>query len=241
MTKQKQTLDFSRPTLPAAVAVAALALACDGPASNGSPEVDAKVMEVVEDVVATATTDAPTSAAATEAPAARATVDAPSPEAADAEGKAADLRRTNIRIVGSGGVDVVYVDGVRVDRAEAEREGPLVYVAGVRVDPEAAAERAQPLLYVDGVRVDHGGANRQEVVDALDPSTIARVEVLKGPAAVKLYGDEGSNGVIQIFLHEEEDADVVRRALGSVLSGIGEGISRTGEGIKKAGERLRKK
>lgn len=236
MTKQKQTLDFSRPSLLTGVAVAALALACDGPASKESVEVDVKVEEVVATVTAEVLSEATMDAATSEA-----TMDAPSLKAADAEGKAADLRRTSIRIVGSGEADVVYVDGVRVDRAEAERGRPLVYVDGVRVDHEAEAERAQPLLYVDGIRVDHGGANRQEVMDALDPSTIARVEVLKGPAAVKLYGDEGSNGVIQIFLHEEEDADVVRRALGSVLSGIGEGISRTGEGIKKAGERLRKK
>ena len=216
MTKQKQTLDFSRPSLLTGVAVAALALGCDGPASKESVEVDVKVEEVVATVTAAALSEATMDAATSEA-----TMDAPSLKAADAEGKAADLRRTSIWIVGSGEADVVYVDGVRVDRAEAER--------------------AQPLLYVDGIRVDHGGANRQEILGALDPSTIARVEVLKGPAAVKLYGDEGSNGVIQIFLHEEEDADVVRRALGSVLSGIGEGISRTGEGIKKAGERLRKK
>ena len=227
MTKQKQTLDFSRPSLLTGVAVAALALACDGPASKESVEVDVKVEEVVATVTAEVLSEA--------------TMDAPSLEAADAEGEPADLRRTSIRIVGSGEADVVYVDGVRVDRAEAKRGQPLVYVDGVRVDHEAEAERAQPLLYVDGIRVDHGAANRQEILGALDPSTIARVEVLKGPAAVKLYGDEGSNGVIQIFLHEEEDADVVRRALGSVLSGIGEGISRTGEGIKKAGERLRKK
>lgn len=217
MTKQKQTLDFSRPSLLTGVAVATLALACDGPASKESVEVDMKVEEVVATVTAEVLSEATMDAATSEA-----TMDAPSLKAADAEGEAADLRRTSIRIVGSGEADVVYIDGVRVDH-------------------EAEAERAQPLLYVDGIRVDHGGANRQEVMDALDPSTIARVEVLKGPAAVKLYGDEGSNGVIQIFLHEEEDADVVRRALGSVLSGIGEGISRTGEGIKKAGERLRKK
>lgn len=99
----------------------------------------------------------------------------------------------------------------------------------------------QPLVYVDGVRVDRGTAGTDDVMAALDPSTIARVEVLKGPAAERLYGEEGSNGVIQIFLNEEEDAEGVREALGAVLSGIGEGISRTGEGIKKAGERIRKK
>lgn len=208
MPEQKTTLDFSRRTLLAGVALAAL-VACDAPVSNGGSEsaVD------VEVTVAAAPAEA--------------TADATSPATTDAENGADAVSRTRIRIVGN---DVVALG-----------EADLVYVDGVRVEREAEAVPAQPLLYVDGVRVDHGGASRREVLDALDPASIDRVEVLKGPAAVELYGDEASNGVIQIFLHEEEDADVVRKALGSVLSGIGQGISRTGEGIKKAGERLRKK
>lgn len=129
-----------------------------------------------------------------------------------AEASTAARPRTRIRIVGNG---AVAVDG---------------------------AIDLQPLVYVDGVRVDRGAATgTDDVLAALDPSTIARVEVLKGPAAKELYGEEASNGVIQIFLNEEEDAEGIREALGAVLSGIGEGISRTGEGIKKAGERIRKK
>lgn len=213
MTEQKTTLTFARPTLLTGVALAALA-ACGAPASNGGSESTVDVEVTVAATTAEATTDATSPAAAT------------SPTGADADRTDA-ISKTRIRIVGN--------DAVAVEDAD------LVYVDGVRVEPETEAVPAQPLLYVDGVRVDHGGASRQEVLDALDPASIDRVEVLKGPAAVELYGDEASNGVIQIFLHEEEDADVVRRALGSVLTGIGQGISRTGEGIKKAGERLRKK
>ena len=208
MPEQKTTLDFSRRTLLAGVALAAL-VACDAPVSNGGSESAVDVEVTVAAAPAEATTDAT------------------SPATTDAENGADAVSRTRIRIVGN---DVVALG-----------EADLVYVDGVRVEREAEAVPAQPLLYVDGVRVDHGGASRREVLDALDPSSIDRVEVLKGPAAVEFYGDEASNGVIQIFLHEEEDADVVRKALGSVLSGIGQGISRTGEGIKKAGERLRKK
>lgn len=208
MPEQKTTLDFSRRTLLAGVALAAL-VACDAPVSNGGSESAVDVEVTVAAAPAEATTDAT------------------SPTTTDVENGADAVSRTRIRIVGN---DVVALG-----------EADLVYVDGVRVEREAEAVPAQPLLYVDGVRVDHGGASRREVLDALDPASIDRVEVLKGPAAVELYGDEASNGVIQIFLHEEEDADVVRKALGSVLSGIGQGISRTGEGIKKAGERLRKK
>lgn len=192
-------------------ATLAAMVACDAPASTGNSE-DSVDVEVA---VATAT------------PTAEATTDATSPTAADAQRKADAISMTRVRIVGN---DVVAVG-----------EADLVYVDGVRAQPEAETVSAQPRLYVDGVRVAHGGASRQEVLDALDPASIDRVEVLKSSAVVELYGDEASNRVIQIFLHEEEDADVVRKALGNVLTGIGQGISRTGEGIKKAGERLRKK
>lgn len=52
--------------------------------------------------------------------------------------------------------------------------------------------QGEPIIYVDGVRVS-------EMPD-LDPDAIERVEVLKGPAAAALLGEEASNGVILIFL-----------------------------------------
>lgn len=148
-------------------------------------------------------------------------------------------RPTLLAGVALAGLAVFVACGAPADDGGPEGDVDVeVTVAPATAD---AVAPAQPLVYVDGIRVDHGGASRQEVLAALDPASIERVEVLKGPAAVELYGAEASNGVIQIFLREEEDADGVRQALGSVLSGIGEGISRTGEGIKKAGDRLRKK
>ena len=131
---------------------------------------------------------------------------------------------------------------VAAEEAAVEAEATAQSKTRIRiVGVGNVATSVRPLVYVDGVRVDRGEASQNDVLSALDPSTIARIEVLKGPAAEELYGEEASNGVIQIFLNEEEDADKVREALGKVLSGIGEGISRTGEGIKKAGERIRKK
>ena len=49
-------------------------------------------------------------------------------------------------------------------------------------------------IYVDGRRLppDKG-------MPRLDPKTISRIEVLKGEAAVKLYGPAGQNGVIRIY------------------------------------------
>ncbi|HZE83766.1 MAG TPA: SusC/RagA family TonB-linked outer membrane protein, partial [Puia sp.] len=48
-----------------------------------------------------------------------------------------------------------------------------------------------PLIMVDGVQMND--------LSALDPSSIDRVEVVKGAAGGMLYGASGANGVIQIF------------------------------------------
>ena len=69
-----------------------------------------------------------------------------------------------------------------------------------------ALAEGMPLIYVDGVRIN--GANDLEglgsLVPNLDPDAIDRIEVIKGSAAKTLYGEEGANGVIQIFLKTEE-------------------------------------
>jgi len=85
---------------------------------------------------------------------------------------------------------------------DAEVEGVVVpgVTPTVLIGPDGATQgEAQPLIYVDGVRID--GAGRTALSD-LNPDLIDRIEVLKGPAAVRLYGAEASNGVIQIFTKE---------------------------------------
>ena len=66
----------------------------------------------------------------------------------------------------------------------------------------------EPMVFVDGVRINSGGGFGTNVgtnggapsrLDDIDPSSIDRIEVLKGAAAATLYGTEASNGVIQIF------------------------------------------
>lgn len=54
------------------------------------------------------------------------------------------------------------------------------------------AEGPDPLVFVDGVRVPDG-------IPPLSPDAVARIEVLKGPAAVVTYGEEAAGGVIQIY------------------------------------------
>jgi TonB-linked SusC/RagA family outer membrane protein len=67
-----------------------------------------------------------------------------------------------------------------------------------------------PLVYVDGVRVNNGllgtfGDPAVSRLDDIDPSNIESIEVIKGPAAATLYGTEASNGVIQIITKKGSD------------------------------------
>jgi outer membrane receptor for ferrienterochelin and colicin len=59
---------------------------------------------------------------------------------------------------------------------------------------------ASPLVYVDGVRL-----RDESALHDLNPDAIERIEVIKGGAAEALFGPDGSDGVIQIFLKREAE------------------------------------
>ena len=59
-----------------------------------------------------------------------------------------------------------------------------------RTDTEDGGD---PLMIVDGVRVEKSTA-----LSDMDPENIATIEVLKGEAAVKKYGQDAKNGVVEI-------------------------------------------
>jgi TonB-linked SusC/RagA family outer membrane protein len=83
---------------------------------------------------------------------------------------------------------------------------------GTRIRIRGSASLSQsnePIVYVDGVRVDNGGGfgagfvgtgggGRPSRLDDIDPTSIEKIEVLKGSAAATLYGTEASNGVLLI-------------------------------------------
>ncbi len=64
----------------------------------------------------------------------------------------------------------------------------------------------QPLIFVDGTRINQdpatgfnvGGQGTGSPLADLDPSNIASINVLKGPAATSLYGTDGTDGVVLI-------------------------------------------
>lgn len=76
--------------------------------------------------------------------------------------------------------------------------------ARIRIRGNASLSQSNnPIIYIDGVRMDNGGSGfggtPTSRLDDIDPTSIERIEVLKGAAAATLYGTEASNGVIQIF------------------------------------------
>lgn len=73
----------------------------------------------------------------------------------------------------------------------------------------APASDGEPLIYLDGVPVDGTLSDL-----ALDPAGIDRIEVIKGAAASKQYGEAGANGVVQIFT-KRDPAEATPRGPGS--------------------------
>jgi TonB-linked SusC/RagA family outer membrane protein len=77
--------------------------------------------------------------------------------------------------------------------------------AAIRIRGSASLSQLnEPIIYVDGIRVNSrsvnlSGTGNPSRLDDIPPSSIERVEILKGAAAATLYGTEASNGVIQIF------------------------------------------
>ena len=85
---------------------------------------------------------------------------------------------------------------VHVQEARADRGRTQVRV--IRTTPAATKSvrivgsslDVSPIVYIDGIRV--------ESVEDLTPEDIDRIDVLKGPKAVELYGEEGADGVIEV-------------------------------------------
>jgi TonB-linked SusC/RagA family outer membrane protein len=99
-------------------------------------------------------------------------------------------RAAGVSVVGSSG-QVGTGSRIRVRGASSLSLGndPLIYVDGIRVD-NAQASGPQNQSF--------GSASISRIND-FDPDDIESIEVIKGPAAATLYGTEASNGVIQII------------------------------------------
>lgn len=71
------------------------------------------------------------------------------------------------------------------------------------VGAESLEAPAPFVVYLDGVRVD----GNREVLSLVRPDRIDRVEVIKGPAAKRAYGNEAEGAVVQIFTKPGDESD----------------------------------
>ena len=96
----------------------------------------------------------------------------------------------------------------RVQRTEAEMQRRSARLQILRDFVVTGRGRdSGPAVYLDGVRVPgpREMSDGEDPLSRLDPHDIARIEVLKGPAARELYGEEAAGGVIEIFTNDAED------------------------------------
>ncbi len=116
------------------------------------------------------------------------------PEAARKEGPptvelAVDPPRVALPAVDVPGVDPLKVDPATVDPPGPDDAGPS---KALRLRNTLSPGK-EPLVLVDGVVVD-SETWREEIA----PQDIEKIEVIKGPAALALYGERAANGVIII-------------------------------------------
>ncbi len=65
----------------------------------------------------------------------------------------------------------------------------------------------EPAICIDGVRIFGGSYGQQprglapgsSPLDSIDPETIERIEILRGPAIAVRYGLDAADGVILVF------------------------------------------
>jgi hypothetical protein len=92
------------------------------------------------------------------------------------------------------------VPGVMVMKPSGEvGRGSRVMIRG----PSSISLSNLPLVYLDGIRVQaeqYGVRGRGLLsLDFIDPQSIDRIEVLRGPAAAAQFGGEASAGVIMVY------------------------------------------
>lgn len=97
-------------------------------------------------------------------------------------------RVPSVNMVGGGMVGQAPRIRVRGASTISLAGNPLIYIDGVR------ANRAEATGYTYG-----NNAGVRSMLSSLDPEQIERIEVLKGPAAATLYGTEASRGVINVI------------------------------------------
>ena len=105
------------------------------------------------------------------------------------------------------GLTVVHSSGVPGDPSRLRLRGvssptlsndPIVIVDGVRVYSSQSDPRNNNLAPFQSGGAGVGGYAAPSPLDQIDPASIDKIEVFKGPSASALYGSDAANGVIVI-------------------------------------------
>ncbi len=91
-------------------------------------------------------------------------------------------------------IEAAQVPGVLIQRQSGAPGAPSkIRIRGIG----SIAQSNDPVIIVDGVWID-ASVGYPSRLDDIDPSTIQNVEIVRGPSAATLYGQDASNGVIII-------------------------------------------
>ncbi len=102
---------------------------------------------------------------------------------------------SRLRLRGLGG-------GLLPNEPGAPTNDPIVIVDGIRIDAAQSGKGDQSLLEGSGLRIAGSEPaqvhERASAIDQIDPNSIDKIDVYKGPSATALYGSDAANGVIVI-------------------------------------------
>ncbi len=103
------------------------------------------------------------------------------------------MERSPVRSV-SDLLEAAQVPGVLVQRGGGDPGSPSkIRMRGI----SSISQSNDPVLILDGMWIDNS-VGRPSRIDEIDPATIETVELIRGPSAATLYGQDASNGVIVI-------------------------------------------
>ncbi len=103
------------------------------------------------------------------------------------------MERTPVRNV-TDILEAAQVPGVLVQRSSGDPGSPSrIRIRGI----SSISQSNDPVVILDGIWVDNT-VGKLARIDAIDPATIETIEIIRGPSAATLYGQDASNGVIVI-------------------------------------------
>lgn len=91
-------------------------------------------------------------------------------------------------------LEAAQVPGILVQKQSGDPGSPSrIRIRGIG----SISQTNDPVVILDGVWID-GSMGKPSRIDDIDPSTIESIEIVRGPSAATLYGQDASNGIIVI-------------------------------------------